>query len=416
MKNPVTFSVYEARSVQKKRQIRQIILLCGVVLVLLGGIFFLYVLMQKDKIDKAFPTGVTAAATSGTSLPGTDPSPTPTLAVIAETDGTSETIAATETTGESTSEETTQPPDATGESSDSSTETTVAPIAVPAIEFLIPENDALQTVSHKVRDAAFHKLQQKIQEYIDEQRDARIGFYYLNLQGGEAFGYNDMEPFVPAGAFSIPINLCLYETYTQGSALPTEIMTYTSADNAPGDSTIPSVKSYDLRTLCYLSMVEKDNTAIQMLLRRLGGIDLINSRLQTISNIIDYRTAVTYADYKGQMFSGRNRSSAQDMAKYMEAFYLAYMTDSVAYQPMFNDLCLSPDQWGVGSSFPSDVLVCHRTGSDAGLGCETDVALVFAQEPFILSVSAECADQDRAREIQSELGSMVYEYLLSCYS
>jgi len=416
MKNPVTFSVYEARSVQKKRQVRQIILLCGVVLLLLGGIFFVYVIMQKDQIDKAFPTGVTSAsfAESMETLPSL--SPTPPVDTTVGTVGTSETTAATEATESSSADETTQPADASGTTEGTSDETTVTPVVVPAVDFYIPESTALQTVSHKVRDASFHKLQQEIQKYIDSQIDARIGFYYLNLEGGEAFGHNDMEPFTPAGAFSIPINLCLYEMYAQETASPVEMMTYTSEDVAPGDSTIPSVKTYDLRTLAYLSMVEKDNTAIQMLLRRQGGIDPVNARLQTISNIVDYRTPVTYADYAGKMFSGRNRSSAQDMAKYMEAFYLRYMTDSLTYQALFNDLCLSSDSWGVGSSFPADVLVCHRTGSDASLGCETDVALVFAQEPFILSVNVECADQERARAIESTLGNMVYEYLLSCYA
>ena len=47
MKNPVTFSVYEARAVQRKRQVRQILLLSLLLLLLVGAVFFVYVINMK---------------------------------------------------------------------------------------------------------------------------------------------------------------------------------------------------------------------------------------------------------------------------------------------------------------------------------------------------------------------------------
>src|SRR5659263_714236 len=64
MKNPVTFSITEARKVQKKRQLRQIILLCAVILLLLCAMLVIRVLTMKQQADQLFPFDTTAAASS----------------------------------------------------------------------------------------------------------------------------------------------------------------------------------------------------------------------------------------------------------------------------------------------------------------------------------------------------------------
>lgn len=411
MKNPVTFSVYEARAVQKKRQIRQIILLSAVILVLFAGIFFIYVLMMKDKIDQTF--GTESVQNTTAFVPFTSETTMPETLAVVSTDPAE----MTDTTA--SSEATTSADQSSGDASDpsGSEETTesVMPESVPAVDLFIPQSTALQSLSHKERDAAYHKLQQFIQERIDELADARISFSYRNLERNESFGYNDMEPFVPAGAFALPVNLCLYQMFAEGVSDPTELLPYESSDGTFDDSTIPKVAPYDLRTLSYLSLAKNDPIALNMLIRHQGGIDVLNDSLKTITDIVDFRTVFTYTDYAGKAMSGKNRTSAADLSGFMEEFYYSYMTAPDVFQPMFNDLAQSSSDWGVGVSYPTDVLLCHQTGSTAEYHCQTDVALVFAQEPFILAVSVECEDTDRAKRIQDELGALVYEYISSCY-
>lgn len=431
MKNPVTFSVYEARAVQKKRQIRQIILLCVCIVLLFGGVFFVYVLKMKENIDKTFPSGVIDSSL-------TTPGSVEETILVPETIGdetteqesseTGDPTGGTEaTTGTDPTELTTVSSDITdGASTDTSdesgttdtSETTAAitPVAVPAGDVFIPETSDLQTISHKIRDAAFHKLQQQIQKSIDGYADARVGFYYLNLENNEAFGYNDMEPFVPAGAFALPVNLCLYQMFLQETALPTELMPYLAEDGSFPDSTIPKVDPYDLRTLSFLSLSSNDSVAVNMLIRRQGGIDALNEQIRLISSVVDFRSPVSYQNYKGEAFEGKNRSSAYDLAMYMEEFYLSYLSEPDVFQPMFNDLSHTESDWGIAASYPQNVLFCHQTGSASNFSNETDVALVFAQEHYVVAVTVECEDPDRAKHIQAELGQFVYQFITFCYA
>src|ERR1035437_3554172 len=64
MKNPVTFSISEARKVQKKRQFRQIVLLCAIILLFAGTLLVVQVLTMKQKADQLFPSESASEETS----------------------------------------------------------------------------------------------------------------------------------------------------------------------------------------------------------------------------------------------------------------------------------------------------------------------------------------------------------------
>ena len=196
-------------------------------------------------------------------------------------------------------------------------------------------------------------------------------------------------------------------------------MALDASDITGGSGTLQSAApgtEYTIRELSRLSIEEGDNTATAMILRRLGGIDAVNESLKLISDVIDFRTSITYKDFTGAQRSGKNRTSVTDLAKYTEYFYDRYVAEPETFQPLFNDLANTASDWGAGSGLPSDVLVCHKTGSITDFGCETDTAMIFAEESFVVTVSVECADQAAARALQKQLGNMVYAYIHDCYS
>jgi len=420
MKNPVTFSITEARKVQKKRQIRQMILLCAVIFLLLGAMLVIRVLTMKQQADQLFPSDTTAAATSVPPETGTT-----STSVSEETSSAAETAALTQPPTEASSGETSAP-DASSGTDSSTAETTptpppstAAPTLAPEADVFIPDTNPLQTTTHKIRDSAYHELQKSVQALINTQTGVRCGFYYANMKNGEEFGYNDMVPFVAGSAMNLPINITLYEQAKTGGLKLSEIMTYGSTDTVSGSGTIQNTvigSQHYIRELAGLSVTIGDNTASSMLMRRLGGIDLINNDIKLISDVIDFRTSTTYTDYAGVQQSGMNRTSAQDMAKYMQYFYRMYLAYPSIYQPLFNDLAHTTSDWGVAGNLPSDILVCHKTGSDAAFKSETDVALIFAEEPYVLCVTVESADPAAGKLLQQQLGDLVYAYLHGCYS
>ncbi len=426
MKNPVTFSISEARTVQKKRQIRHIIILSSVILLLLGAILVIRVSTMKQEADILFPTSVseTTALSSGTDASAAG-------VTGEETTAGTETTLPSETTAESSAE--TDPgltePDSSagGEPTSAGTDVTdasaaqpsAAPTPIPEADVFIPDTVYLQTVTHKVRDSAFHELQKSVQALIDEQTGVRCGFYYINLKNGEEFGYNDMSPYVIGSAVNLPVNIMLYEQARLGNLSFSDVLTYESGDAIGGTGTIQNSaigSQHIIRELSNLSITISDNAATAMLIRKLGGIDAINDSMKLISDVVDFRTNTTYEDYSGTQQSGMNRTSPQDLAKYMEYFYQMYLAYPESYQTLFNDLAHTESERGVAAGLPSEALVCHKAGSNSFFRSETDVSLIFAEEPFVICVTAEAADAAAAKDIQKKLGELVYEYLHGCYS
>jgi len=425
MKNLVTHSISKARSVQKKRQLRQILLLCAVILLLIIAMVVIRVSIMKNAMDAMYPTdsavaGTTAPSDLQTSAPASsddssDPSSAPATDTTASATDTS--APATDTTASGTSAgETGTAPSETPETTAAST----GPAAIlPETDVYIPVTSTLQTISHKARDSAYHTLQKDVQTLIDTQVGVRCGFYYINLQNNEEFGYNETAPFVVGAAINLPINTMLYDQVREGTLALTEIMSFTGADKVDGSGNLQNEAAgtqHYIRELSQLSIIQSDNTAAEMLLRRMDGIDSVNDSLKLISDFVDFRTPVTYTDFDHVQRSGKNRSCALDQAKYAAYFYKEYMSYPTVYQSLFNDLAHASSDWGVGSSLPSDVLVCHKTGSNVTFSSETDTALIFADEPYVLSVTVECADAVTAKDLQKQLGDLVYAYLHGCYS
>ncbi len=412
MKNPVTFSIHSARSVQRKRQIRNIILLVALLVLFLGGFLILRVSVMKKEISEKFPSesGTTSQAAGDTLAASSETIPTDSSVPT--------TIASTETSTTDTSS--TDATDSTATSDPTATEPiSTDPVAFPAEENVyIPDSEALQTITHQVRDSAYDDLQDAVANLIASHPEARIGFSYVNLINSEAFGINDCAPFVVGGAVNLPINLILYNhVYAQTITLD-QYFAVEETDILSGSGTLSTASigtNHYLRELSNLSLVSNDNTANSMILRSLGGIDTVYDELRSISSVIDYRVSVTYTDYASLQWSGMNRMSTEDLAEYAESFYSDYMMYPNVYQSMFNDLSHTDRTIGVGSGLPSDVLVCHKSGANTKYGSNSDVAIIFCEEPFIVSVSVECADDAAGKAIEQQLGTLVYDYIHSCY-
>ena len=418
MKNPVTFSIHSARSVQRKRQIRNIILLVALLVLFLGGFLILRVSFMKQEISEKFPSesgtsslnGDETLAASGETIP-TDTSAPTTIA-------TSDTSASDTSTSDTSATDTTDPNATTDPTATEPISTD--PVAFPAEENVyIPDSDALQTITHQVRDSAYDDLRDAVASLIASHPEARIGFSYKNLINSEAFGMNDCAPFVVGGAVALPINLILYNhVYSQTITLD-QYYAVEQSDILPGSGTLSAASigtNHYLRELSYLSLVSNDNTANSMILRSLGGVDAVYDELRPISSVIDYRVSVTYTDYANLQWSGMNRMSTEDLAEYAKSFYSNYMMYPNVYQSMFNDLAHTDRTVGVGSGLPSEVLVCHKAGANTKYDSNSDVALIFCEEPYIVSVNVECADDAAAKAIEQQLGKLVYDYIHSCYS
>lgn len=407
MKNPKSLYVSSVRKVMKFRQIRNIVVLILIILIALAALLIIYVSLMKEKIDEAFPSvsSESVISESGSAISETsDLSSVPTESTVPP--------------GSTAPGETTATPESTAPV-EGETEPLLPDDPPPEEDVFINESTLLQTVTHEQRDIAYGKLKQDVKKYIADATGTRIGFYYINLKNNEEFGTNDLSPYVVGSSINLPINLVLYDIAKDQSLSFKEVMAYGENDRTEGAGTIKDKaygSQYYIRELSRLSITSGDNVATAMLLRRLGGIEVVSEEFRKISGIIDFVKVHKYTDFSGTVLSGAYRSGVQDLARYAEALYYRYMVYPENYQLLMNDLAHAESDWGVATQFPEGTQVFHKTGSNNTYHCETDIAIIICEEPIVICVSAEADTPAKAREIQSALGKMVQEYISSCYA
>lgn len=440
MKNPKSNYIGDARRIQRKRRIMRGIIAGVVVLVLGFIIFFTYILKLKENIDESFPesetyeTQETSDTTSSLSSESTGPTgetteqtTTTTVPTTAETQEPEMTTSGTEESTEDTTPTSDTDPNASSDPSDTS-ETTVSLQPDEPEErdpVLFPAKYPLQTVTHAERDQSFTAMKHAIKKYIEGHTDARIGFYYINLNTKESFGYNDVQPFVVGSCIHLPMVKILYDDVREGRVAMDRIVTYHPKEGENGDSTEkiksvvstnPDGKQFYVSQLADLAIKDGDGLAMNLLFDAMGGQQNVLDRLKSMTLCIDYLATKNYEDYKKTQQTGAHRSSAYDLAHYAEVVYWDYMSYPSEYQGLIDSLARCNSNWGLAKQFPAGTLVLHRTGSNSTFHSESDVAIILSCEPVILSVTVEADTPDAAREIQAALGALVYKFISYCHS
>ena len=285
---------------------------------------------------------------------------------------------------------------------------------------LFPTKYPLQTVTHAERDQSYTSLKHAVKQYIADHSEARIGFYYINLNTSEAFGYNEAQPFVVGSSVYLPLTMMFYDDVRAGTRSREMAVSfqksYLSSTTASKMDDVPEGKQYYLYQLAYMALCDGDSAAMNMLLEQMGDTETLLERLSQMCSCIDYSSVQNYFDYSGAQQSGDHRSSAYDLASFAEMLYWRYMSYPQDYQDLIDALGNADRSSGIGQGIPSDVLFLHRNGSNKDFHSESDVGIMLGDEPVVICVTVEAATPEESKEIQAALGALVYNFISYCHA
>ncbi len=305
--------------------------------------------------------------------------------------------------------------------------TTASETGVPSVTPAVSDPSAEasgQTISEEQRVTALAALNNSVKTLLDA-RTGRYSVYYLNLNNGETLGYEASIPMVAASSIKIAYNTYLYKKAAEGAFSMEEQMAYSSLPYPEGDfesgtgtiQTSPDGSKFTLSEVSRLSITISDNCATNMILRKLGGIDAVNTEyMAPISAVVDYRTPVSYTDYAGNEQSGKQRTSAVDLAMYAKNLYILNKAAPASYEQLMTDLFTTEYTWGIPAGVPTQYKVAHKVGFNPAYGSNNDVGIVFAQEDYVLCVMTESADGAASQDIIGQVSRLVSDYITACHS
>lgn len=234
-----------------------------------------------------------------------------------------------------------------------------------------------------------------------------IGIYYKNLATGAVISHNCAKGFISASMIKVPILVEAFRQMENGIISRNDVITLRQTDKMPSCGALSYMHDgleITIGDLCNLMIILSDNTATNILIRRLG-IDRINSYMHEIGlkNTVLGRLLFDYeADAKG----ARNIISPEDIGILFELMWRGKLVSCAASSQMLDILKLQQLNHKLPARLDEDVTIAHKTGEDTGI--THDAGIIYTSKPFILCVLSEQTDAAETNEFISALAYQAY--------
>ncbi len=224
----------------------------------------------------------------------------------------------------------------------------------------------------------------------------RTGFKYENLIDGFTFSMDEEKEVYAASVNKLPLVLYAYQLADSGQLDLNEEMTYTREFVHDGTGIIqnsPLGTSYTIATLLDYTILYSDNVAYFMLIDKLG-LDNVYSFVSNLGYNINYVDNFGYVSPLGESI-------------YAKAVYEYYLSGSINAQTLIENMQNS-DELDTIKDDSDDYEVAHKYGYQSEY--YNDVSIVFANNPYSLSVVTTLGDTEEKDQFYLTLHDLVYEF------
>lgn len=210
-----------------------------------------------------------------------------------------------------------------------------------------------------------------------------VAMYYRNMETGDSFEHNADMPMQPASVIKLPIFLRCIQLVSQGKLDPKEELVCRDEDRVGGCGALRAFRgpqAVSLETLWELMISISDNTATNLLIKRLGR-EALNEAFEAMG-LSSTRINRLLFDSEAAARGIENEVSARDMALLLQSVYGREFEERDMSQYAEDILAGQQINHKIPGYIPSGARIAHKTGEDDGIS--NDVAIVYAAQPFVL--------------------------------
>ncbi len=225
-----------------------------------------------------------------------------------------------------------------------------------------------------------------------------------------AMSVNAEKPVPSASVIKLPIMVEVMEQVKAGTLDLSEIHILTDSEKAGGDGVL---KNYSHRSrisyadLLRLMLVYSDNTATNIFINELG-MAAINARIRAMG-LTGTRLNRVMMDTVAARQGRDNYVTAADMNRLLSQLYQHRLATPALCEQMLDILKQNEDTLTIPRLLPKSVVVAHKTGTLAYV--RADAGIVYARQPFLLTVLIQGAPTPDAERIIAELALICYDAL-----
>lgn len=211
----------------------------------------------------------------------------------------------------------------------------------------------------------------------------KVGFYYKNLITGDTLEFQKDLQLQAASVIKIPILIEVFSRLETGSLEKSETFTIHDKDKLPSCGALTYMHEglqVTLEDLYTLMIILSDNTATNLLIKRLG-MESINKTMQSLG-LRQTKINRLLFDAEQSAKGIENTISTGEIALLLEKMYRGELISPKASAEMLTILKKQRLNGKIPFLVPKNIAIAHKTGEDSGI--THDVAVVYAQQPFIV--------------------------------
>lgn len=242
----------------------------------------------------------------------------------------------------------------------------------------------------------------------------RAGLYCQDLATGQEWAVRGEEPFEAASVIKLPILVELFRQLEAGEAREEEVFAIRREDKLPSCGALNYLHTgleVNLMDLGVLMIILSDNTATNLLIRRLG-MERINRTIRDLGMTATCLRRLLF-DSEAAGRGVKNTISPGEMGRLLAALHRGEVVSPAASARMVKILLDQRLNGKIPFWLDGKVKVAHKTGEDGGI--THDVGIVYAPRPFVLCICGDpveapalnAAMADIARELVREQGVAV---------
>lgn len=212
----------------------------------------------------------------------------------------------------------------------------------------------------------------------------KLTVYYKNLVTGETLNHKGEAPMMAASVIKIPILVETFRQIREGILKKDQLYVLREEDKMPSCGCLNRMHeglNLTLQDLCNLMIILSDNTAANILIRLLGGTEVINGSLAKMG----YQTCRVNRllfDAEASDKGIENYVSGAEIGDMLEKMYLGTMIDKSSSKEMLEIMKSQRLKNKIPFYFQGCVPIAHKTGEDDGI--THDAGIIYGSQPFIL--------------------------------
>lgn len=239
--------------------------------------------------------------------------------------------------------------------------------------------------------------------------DLQPGVFMVELNNGNQYSLNGDTVFASASMIKVPILVAFLQEVDAGNVRLDEQMIMTQADVAEGSGDMQYAQvgsQYSILEVATYMIITSDNTATNMIIRRLGGIEKVNQRFR------QWGLQQTAVRNLLPDLQGTNTTSPKELTTLITAISQGQLLSMTSRDRMLNIMSRTETDSLLPTSLGEGATISHKTGDIGSLVGDTGLIDMPNGKRYVISVMVKRPHNDeRAQELIRNMATTIYQYL-----